>query len=149
MASTAGAEVPGPERLEVVQTADGPRVLLAGVGCGTPFADAAARLGGGGPIHAVFGGTAPILAKGEIDGLKCSMVVAIGAAATVDEISLECEGGRLALRRLARRYRAALASLSAHEAPEGTWFGTFPLGALVALRPAEKGRPQALRVVIR
>ncbi len=157
IATAAGAEVPGPDRIEVVQTADGPRALLAGVGRGTPFGEAAERLGGVGVVDAFFGGQGPIFHGGEIDGLRCGIMVVAGDASrgeaeVVQDIVLECDGGRLALWRLARRYRAALASLPERDG----WYGTYPFGATVRIVPAKEGAwweelfgPQVLRVTIR
>jgi opacity protein-like surface antigen len=161
LATAAGAQVPGPDRIEVVPSADGPRVRIAGIGRGTRFEEAAERLGGAGILNALFGGRGPIYARGELDGLQCSLAVMAGearggAADVVEDVMLECEGGRIALWLLARKFRAALAGLPVTEAPGTAWYGRYPLGATVGLVPAKDGAwwqellgPQVLRVTIR
>ena len=138
IATTAGAQVPGPDRIEVVQTSEGPRVLLAGVGVGTAYARAVERLGGPGLVGAFFGG-GPIMLRGDVDGASCSLLVQIDGLQRVQDLYLECDGGRAALQRLATRIRAALATLPRIEDARTTSYGTDDTGlvASVAILPAD------------
>jgi hypothetical protein len=131
----AGAQVPGPEAIEVLRTEDGPRVLLAGVGPGTAWARAAERLGGPGIVAAFFG-AGPIFLRGEVGGVRCAMMVSEDLG-RVRDLYMECEGDAGALRRLAERYRAALSALPAEELSDGVAFGGERAVAQVGIAPVD------------
>lgn len=129
-----GARPLGPEPLLAVRTGEGPRVLLAGVGVGTPAALAAERLGGARP--GLLAG--PILRAGEIDGVPCRLL-ALVADARVASLYLECEGGREEVGRVWDRLRAALSALPSVPDADGVAFGEERLVARLAWGPPAVG----------
>lgn len=133
----ARAQVPGPDRIQVVPTDDGPKVLYAGVGVGTRRDRAVERLEGAGVIGDFFG-RGPIFHRGELGGARCSLGVLTGADDRVETIFVECEGSRSELASLFERFRAALSALPSTGEPEKLAFGEGELLASLRLVPAEE-----------
>lgn len=123
LAIPAHAQVPAPEEIEVIQTSDGPRVLVAGVGVGTTYARVIERVGGTGIHDQSFGAAGSLVKMGTLDGVECGLGVSINALGRVDEMRVVCDGRPSDLQRLADRYRAALSKLPSREDDRGVWFG--------------------------
>lgn len=134
--AAAHAQVPGPDRIQVVPTDGGPKVLYAGVGVGTPRDRAVERLDGAGVISDFFGRGA-IFHTGEISGARCSLAVFDGPDGRVRSISLECDGDRPELARLFERFHAALSALPSTGEPESLVFGKDQMLASLRLAPKE------------
>jgi hypothetical protein len=118
----AAAQVPGPDRVEVLRSDGGTQVLLGGVGVGMGYARAAERLGGGGTLYEFFEGGGPIVKRGIVDGLPCHLMVLDEETGRVRDFILSCEGERTQVRRLLDRFRATLAVLPSEAFEDAVYF---------------------------